>query len=293
MDIRQLPLEDLVLDPELNLRDKLDDPTVERYVECWSKLPPVTVFEVEGRWLLADGFHRHAAAATLGKPTLEAEVRIGTFEEALDFAAGVNLSHGLPFNRHERRRAVEIKLRLHPDHSDRRLSDELGVSRDLISKVRKSLIEGGQIPALIDRVGTDGKSYPVLGSNNEPGAKPRLLRVASGPDDPRDCGRQEADLAPWEEVPGRHSQPPDRNDEPPWSISRGDAKAMALADPVVPAIPTIDEMLAVMVRQIGEVASWARSDGFEEALGHASSTARNRFRLAVAELNQLCEELGI
>ena len=46
MDIRQLPLDELVLDPDLNLRDRLDDFTVERYVDAWDRMPPVTVFEV-------------------------------------------------------------------------------------------------------------------------------------------------------------------------------------------------------------------------------------------------------
>src|SRR5205823_5428067 len=95
MDIRELPMDDLVLDPNLNLRDRLDDFTVERYVESWQRMPPVTVFEVDGRWLLADGLHRHAAAVTLGRNKIRAEVRVGTFNDALDFVASVNLFHGL------------------------------------------------------------------------------------------------------------------------------------------------------------------------------------------------------
>src|SRR5437588_9676651 len=115
MDIRDVRVEELVLDPNLNLRDRLDEETVERYIEAWERMPPVTVFEVDGRWLLADGFHRHAAAVMAGCTTLPAEVRPGTFAEALDFVAGVNSFHGLPLSRAERRRAVEVKLRLHHD----------------------------------------------------------------------------------------------------------------------------------------------------------------------------------
>lgn len=99
MNIREVPLDDLVLDPSLNLRDRLDDFTVERYADSWDRLPPITVFEVEDRLLLADGFHRHAAAVMMGKRTIPAEVRVGTFTEALDFVAGVNLFHGLPLTR--------------------------------------------------------------------------------------------------------------------------------------------------------------------------------------------------
>ena len=68
-----------------------------------SRMPPVTVYEVDGRWVLADGFHRHAAAVMLGRRSIPAEVREGSMAEALDFVASVNLFHGLPLTRHERR----------------------------------------------------------------------------------------------------------------------------------------------------------------------------------------------
>ena len=87
MEIRELPLDDLVLDPNLNLRDRLDDFTVERYAESWERLPPITVFEVDGRWLLADGFHRHAAAVMLGARRSRRRSAQGTFTDALDFVA--------------------------------------------------------------------------------------------------------------------------------------------------------------------------------------------------------------
>src|SRR4051794_32619876 len=156
MDIRNVPLDDLVLDPNLNLRDRLDDFTVERYADSWVRLPPVTVYDVDGRLLLADGFHRHAAAVMTGKRSIAAEVREGTFADALDFVASVNLFHGLPLTRAERRRAVEVKLKLHHDWSDRRMSEELGVSRELVAKVRRQLIEGNLIPNNPGRVGSDG-----------------------------------------------------------------------------------------------------------------------------------------
>src|ERR1700729_1832575 len=108
MDIRELPIDELVLDPALNLRDRLDDFTVERYADAWNRLPPVTVFEIEGPGLAADGFPPPAAAVVLGRRTIAAEVRDGTMADALDFVASVNLFHGLPLSRHERRRAVEV-----------------------------------------------------------------------------------------------------------------------------------------------------------------------------------------
>src|SRR5450755_3803897 len=96
VEIREIALDDLVLDPNLYLRDRLDDFTVERYAESWDRLPPVTVYEVDGTLLLADGYHRHAAAVMLGRSSMPAEVKHGSFNEALDFVSEVNLFHGLP-----------------------------------------------------------------------------------------------------------------------------------------------------------------------------------------------------
>src|SRR3954453_3532963 len=103
MDIRNVPLNDLVLDPNLNLRDRLDDFTVERYADSWDRLPPITVYDIDGKFLVAVGFYRNPRAGRTRKRPLPAEIRVGTFTDALDFVSGVNLFHGLPLTRAERR----------------------------------------------------------------------------------------------------------------------------------------------------------------------------------------------
>lgn len=287
MDIRNVPVDELVLDPNLNLRDKLDDFTVERYVEAWERMPPVTVFEVDGRWLLADGFHRHAAAVKLGRKKLSAEIRVGSFNDALDFVAGVNLFHGLPLTRSERRRAVDVKLRLHHDWSDRRLSEELGVSRELVAKTRKILIDGGQVPASSTRLGADGKTYPSAGLPRDPNEHLPKGKPISQQEDPRDRGGREADPAPWDDtrdpmpIVGQshgHAELPTA----PWDDAS--AKAIALAPPPSPAAPTIEEMLAMMTNQIMEIINWTKADGFHEAYKTAKANARGLFDTAVIRL---------
>ena len=126
MEILELPLDDLVLDPNLNLRDRLDDFTVERYAESWQRLPPITVWDVDGQLLLADGFHRHAAAVMLGKRTIRAEVRHGTMPEALDYVSSVNLFHGLPLTR--------LLVQLIVPH--------LGVEREFLARTRLERLGG-------------------------------------------------------------------------------------------------------------------------------------------------------
>src|SRR4051794_32807658 len=230
MEIREVPLDELVLDPNLNLRDRLDEFTVERYAEAWQRMPPVTVFEVEGRWLLADGLHRHAAAVILGKKTIPAEVCTGTLAEAMDFVAGVNLFHGLPLTRSERRRAVDIKLRLHHDWSDRRLAEELGVSRELVAKTRRALIEAGQVPNNPGRVGADGKVYSSAGLPKDPNEHlPRGKPIAQQ-DDPRDRGGRESDPPPSDDATSPLPPPPPapatpRTAAPPPAHARARAAA--------------------------------------------------------------------
>jgi ParB-like chromosome segregation protein Spo0J len=277
MDIREIPLHDLVLDPDLNLRDRLDRDTVERYADAWSRLPPVTVFVIEGKYYLADGIHRHAAAVMLGRRTMKAELRTGTFADALDFVAGANLFHGLPLTRHERRRAIEVKLRLHHERSDRRLAEELAVGRELVAKIRRQLIESGQVPAGETRLGADGKTYPAVAPARE---RERPAKGKAAEEEPRPKGRREPE-EPAAPAPGEKI--------PPWQTA--DSKSVALSPPVPSAAPTINEMLAIMTRQVMEVVTWTTADGFLDSYKKASANARGLFQTAVIKLAARADQL--
>ncbi|HWE37043.1 MAG TPA: ParB/RepB/Spo0J family partition protein [Isosphaeraceae bacterium] len=294
IEIRELAVDDLVLDQNLNLRDKLDEPTVERYAEAWGRIPPITVFEVDGRWLLTDGFHRYAAAVALRRRTIAAEVRVGSFNDALDFAAGANLYHGLPLSRAERRRAVEVKLRLHHEWSDRRLAEELGVHRDLVGKVRRQLVEAGQVPAHAGRVGADGKTYPAS-LPKDPNERLPRGKAHSEPEDPRDRGSRESDAPPWDDTTDPLPAPAAKSGRseigsPPWDEG-ADARTIAASGPVAVATPTIDEMLTMMARQVMEVVSWTQAEGFAEAYRGASANSRGLFHTAAIRLAARAETL--
>ena len=64
----------------------LDAQRVETYRRSVGQLPPVVVFETEEGLLLADGYHRLAAAMAEGQETIEAEVRYGSRRDALAYA---------------------------------------------------------------------------------------------------------------------------------------------------------------------------------------------------------------
>jgi hypothetical protein len=289
-DVRDLPVHDIVLDQRLIIRDHLDPETVERYGEVWDRLPPVAVFEVKKKWLLVDGFHRHAAAVQHKRTKIPAVITVGTFDEALDYAAGANLTHGLPLTRAERRRAVEIKLRLHPEWSDRQIAKELTVGRELIARVRTQLVESNQIPAVETRMGADGKVYPAPHLPKDPGERRPKGGVAvegeagrkgqAGFDDTVDAlptgeGVKSKVRPPWEDVPPVPG-----------------AKDLARSGPVPVAAPTIDEMLELMRRQIMEVISWIDAEGFAEQYPKASRHSRGLFHAAIRTLRERAERLG-
>jgi ParB-like chromosome segregation protein Spo0J len=289
MDIRNLPLNDLVLDPNLNLRDRLDDFTVERYADSWDRLPPITVYEVDGRWLVADGFHRHAAAVMLGKRSIPAEIVVGSFTDALDFVASVNLFHGLPLSRSERRRAVEVKLTLHHDWSDRRMSEELAVSRELVAKIRRQLIEGNKIPNNPGRIGSDGKLYTSAGVPREQPERPRKAED----DDSAERGRRGMGAAaapPIEQAPPPKAKGKGAIEEMPWP-GGPDPRAIAAEGPVSVSAPTIDELLELMSRQIMQVITWTQADGFVDSYRSASPNARGLFHAAVIKLAARADQL--
>lgn len=292
MDIRNVPLNDLVLDPNLNLRDRLDDFTVERYADSWERLPPITVYEVDGKWLVADGFHRHAAAVMLGKRSIPAEIVVGSFTDALDFVASVNLFHGLPLSRSERRRAVELKLKLHHDWSDRRMSEELAVSRELVAKIRRQLIEGSQIPNNPGRVGSDGKLYTSAGIPREQPERPK--GKPADEDDSAERGRRGMGAAaapPKEETAiAKAKDMGGPADEIHWQ-GGPDPRTVASEGPVPVSAPTIDELLELMSRQIMQVITWTQADGFVDSYRSASPNARGVFHAAVIKLAARADQL--
>ncbi len=292
MDLRNVPLNDLILDPNLNLRDRLDDFTVERYADSWDRLPPITVYEIDGKWLVADGFHRHAAAVMLGKRTMHVEIRVGTFTDALDFVSSVNLFHGLPLTRSERRRAVEVKLKLHHDWSDRKMAEELAVSRELVAKIRRHLIEGNQIPNNPGRVGSDGKLYTSAGIPREQPERPKAGPADEHEDEGTERGRRgmSATAPPAEETIAKPKGKGAVSEEVHFQGGL-DTRAIAAEGPIDVSAPTIDELLELMSRQIMQVITWTQAEGFLDSYRSAGPNARGLFHAAVIKLAARADQL--
>ncbi len=138
-----LSLESIRRDGGTQPRDSLNEDTVREYaerVEAGDAFPAVTVFFDGAEYWLADGFHRAAAFASVGKAEIEADVRQGTQRDAVLFSVGANAAHGLPRSNADKRRAVLVLLN-DPEWSrwsDREVAKRCNVSHTYVREVRRS-----------------------------------------------------------------------------------------------------------------------------------------------------------
>jgi hypothetical protein len=107
------------------------------------QLGTIVVFQDGIDYYLADGFHRVAAAKSIGLEELPAEIRVGTKRDALLYACGAN-KHGKPLSNPDKQRVV---LHLLEDAawrqwSDREIARHCGVGHTLVSRLRRSLSPG-------------------------------------------------------------------------------------------------------------------------------------------------------
>ena len=134
----KVKLTDITIDPAVAIREGTDEDTIQRYMDNFDELPPIILYQTDHKYLLADGFHRWAAATRLGHEDIEAEIHQGTYAEASEFAIFANLKHGKPLSREEYKTAVRRLKLLHPDWGWERLSKAIQRSEHFIRTVQKS-----------------------------------------------------------------------------------------------------------------------------------------------------------
>jgi hypothetical protein len=305
MESRDVFLDDVVIDERLNLRDHLDQEAIERYEEVLHRLPPLTLFRIDDQLTLVDGFHRFTAAHNKGLEKLKAEVHDGTYMEALDFAAGANLWHGVPPTRAERRRMVEIKLKMHHELSDRALSDQLSVSREFIAKVRKILIDAQEIPSATTRMGADGKLYPIGLSKDERNERAPGMGDSAGEDVASidEVGNGTGGVrrvTPWDDA----NDPMPESPEAAFASARDSNLGSSGKTPdFLAPVPgggngsigrnPVEETLDAVTRTIEDLMNWLTDDDFTAGYKTAAKSGRDRFQQAVLLLSKTAERLHV
>ena len=151
-EIKNVPMADITQDPRLQPRAALDPETVEDYTARYAEgvaMPEVTIFYDGATYWLGDGFHRVASATKAGLDAIPADVRDGTFRDALLFAAGANAGHGLRRTNADKRRAVEMLLGDAgcAGWADREIARHCQVGAPLVGEIRTHLKEITDNPA--------------------------------------------------------------------------------------------------------------------------------------------------
>jgi len=136
-----VPIAELILDPRLQMRVKLDFTAIDEYAEHLDDLPPCkAVREGEVIWLTS-GWHRVNAYQKQDRDTVPCFVRDGSFLDALVEAVGENPDHGIRRTPEDKARAV-MALLTEPtwaDKSNRMVAAACKVNEHFVAKVRSEL----------------------------------------------------------------------------------------------------------------------------------------------------------
>lgn len=165
--VAKLKLDSIRLDAGTQTRAHVDDSVAGEYAEAMvrgDRFPPVVVFQNDGEFIMADGFHRVRAARRAKLKHILAEIRQGSRKDALRFALGANHKHGLRRTNGDKRRAVELALAEFGNQSDGLLAEMCGVSQPFVTNIRHQLIT---VMSSGPRMGKDGKlrALPVRSIN--------------------------------------------------------------------------------------------------------------------------------
>ena len=153
---------------EFQMRVKSDPATLIEYRELiraseehWPFDEPCTLYRVDGKLILTDGFHRLEAMHAEGRTEIRADVRNGTLLDAKIASLGANKKHGLRRSNADKRRSVTIAVQDNTlqQWSDHKLAKLCGVSHPFVGQVRGEPETVTSSPQ-DDRVGSDGKNYP-------------------------------------------------------------------------------------------------------------------------------------
>jgi hypothetical protein len=159
--IVELPIAEIVQDSAMQPRTEMNEAVVQQYAELMSgdaDFPPVVVFQDDGKHLLADGFHRIAAAERAGLDRIAVEIKQGSRRDAILFAIAANSKHGLNWTNADKRRAVGLLLEdaEWKKWSSRVIAGRCGVGHTFVDSLRRELSGiGGQIERKAQRNGTE------------------------------------------------------------------------------------------------------------------------------------------
>lgn len=146
-----LSVDEIITDAGTQMRAEINSGVVEDYAEIYGDddygdeggqlLPPLVVFKVGKKYILADGFHRLDGAKLGGRSSVPCEIHAGTLADAILWAAGANHKHGLRRTVEDKRRAT-LGLLTHAawgKKTMRWIAENANVSLGFVSNLKKTL----------------------------------------------------------------------------------------------------------------------------------------------------------
>jgi hypothetical protein len=129
-----LSINEIVVIDDFNIRaNQLNQAKIADYADIFDKLPNISVFDVDGKTYLVDGWHRLEAAKRLSKPGIHCQiVGQGTLVEAQDYADQANLNHGIMLTAEQRRQIAKRFLDRHSEWTAREVAKVMGVNHSTV-----------------------------------------------------------------------------------------------------------------------------------------------------------------
>ncbi len=146
MNTETISLTQITVDDSLQVREYIDLTTVDSYRALMESNGPLGLLDVfstgNGKYLLANRWHRLEAAEQLGWKEIDCEVHTGDKRDAQLFAIRANTYHGRHLTREERRRAVRTLLedREWFHWSNAKIARHCGLSAPTVASIRDAFI---------------------------------------------------------------------------------------------------------------------------------------------------------
>ncbi|MFF4687654.1 ParB N-terminal domain-containing protein [Streptomyces sp. NPDC001307] len=152
-----------------------DEDHVRKLAESGRDFEPILVHWPTMR--VIDGMHRLSAMALRGHHEIAVCFFDGSEADAYVLSVQLNVRHGLPLTRAERRLAASRILLSHPHWSDRAIAERTGLSDKTVGKLRRCA--SAEIPQSPSRVGRDGAVRPL---DSAAGRRRAAALLAAHPD---------------------------------------------------------------------------------------------------------------
>lgn len=156
-----ITFEKVTKDPNIQVRMGISEDRIAEFADILDSLPPPKLVHTpDGRFVLADGWHRSEAASRKGKEGMDFEVIDGEYREALEIAAKSNCTGPLSMSREDKRRAISKYLEFFPERANSWIASDVGVAPQTVDAIRTDLEGQSVIPIQEKLVTRDSREYP-------------------------------------------------------------------------------------------------------------------------------------